>query len=306
MQVPIKPQSTLDAIAKIKESKKDDYIRPYLGMSGIGSPCDRENYADFRWLTKRKDPAWLSDAANCGYIAEDEMAKDLRLLPDATLITEGFSNENKDNSASQIEFSDHNGHFKGHADGVILGILEAPKAWHVWEHKDKCIRKKGGADKFNELMDLIEKYGEKEALEQWDYTYYVQAQLYMHYSGYKRHYLTVTRGVKRQYISVRTEYSKTTALRYIEKAHNVITANNPPDRRYKETYWYCKHFCNHFDWCHKEKPPEKTCRSCKHSVAIMDKEHSGLWGCKKLIQVMNPQMQKDMEMCRGQEWEGIG
>lgn len=309
MKIEVQPQTTLDKIAEIKEKKEEDYIRPYLGMSSVGGPCDRENWADFRWITKKNDPSWLQDAAECGHIAEDEMIKDLKLIPEITLITEGHSSDNKDNSANQISFEDINGHFKGHADGMILGILEAPKTWHVWEHKDKSIRKKGGKDMFNELEALKLKLDEKQVLKEWDMKFYVQGHMYMHYSGTKRHYMTVSRGVKRQYISIRTNYSKTIAVEYIEKANRVIKSNTPPPRRYNDTHYYCKYFCSHYEWCHNGKPAQKTCRSCEHAVPITNPEHGpkGSWGCKWGAQLMDAGMGKTMDICSGgKEYKVIG
>ena len=41
----------------------------------------------------------------------------------------------------QYNFEAFQGRFKGHADGIIQGIIQAPKTQHVWEHKDKDHKK---------------------------------------------------------------------------------------------------------------------------------------------------------------------
>ena len=294
----------LEKLDRIIEQKANSQPpRPYMGMSGIGADCDRQVWADFRHVTRKYRPAWLIDAANCGYVAEDEMIKRLRKNPDLTLITEGVDNGlGEDASNLQVEYSDHDGHFKGHPDGLLIGLEAAPKTWHVWEHKDKArnLENPRSKDKWSQLVKLIQEHGEKQALEKWDYNYYVQAQMYMHYSGLKRHWLTATHGVMRNFVGVRTEYNKAIAEKYIARAKRLIYQEFAPARPYKEGHWYCKFFCDHEDWCHHGVVAEKNCRTCQHSVPL----EQGRWGCKKL-QISIGQATTQNMSCNGDHYEEI-
>ncbi len=52
----------------------------------------------------------------------------LKSVPGIELHTQG-------QDGKQINFKLFGGHFAGSLDGVIRGIPEAPKTWHVWECK---------------------------------------------------------------------------------------------------------------------------------------------------------------------------
>ena len=197
---------TLKAVDKALEDCNVEYSYPkviisenkprkYLGMSQIGDPCWRKLYYSYRYAEKRIISVAGIKAIQDGFIQESVMATRLRLLPEIELITEKEDNK-------QIESNLLLGHFLGHLDGEIKGILEAPKTWHVWEHKS--VNEK----KYNELLKIREENGEKETLKKWDIIYYDQAQIYMHTQQKTRHFLTVSTPGSRAYASIRTDYNK--------------------------------------------------------------------------------------------------
>lgn len=258
---------TLDALnAALEKEGNATPQRPYLGMSGIGKECKRAVWYDFRWATNRSIRAMGLRAIQDGFVNEEITAKRLRRILGIILWTE-------DADGRPIGCKDLSGHFRGHLDGVIEGLLQAPKTPHVWENK--AVNEK----KFNKLKKLIQELGEKQALRQWDIVYFVQAQLYMHYQKLKRHYLTVNTPGGRDTVTCRTEYDPEVAHHYIHLARDIIVAEAPPVRLSDDpAHWQCK-FCDHHAVCHGEQLPQPTCRSCAHVTPMLD-EHGG-WHCRR-------------------------
>ena len=252
--------------AAIETDGNSDAARPYLGMSGIGKPCHRAIWYDFRWTTNRQIQASSLRAIQDGYVNEDITAARLRKIPGITLWTMGEDD-------GQIGCEDLSGHFRGHLDGVIEGLLQAPKTPHVWENKAVNTKK------FDLLKKLISEVGEKQALREWDTTYYAQAQLYMHYQGLKRHYLTVNTPGGRDTVGCRTDYDPASAQHYIDLARKIIASEGPPMRMSEDpAHWQCK-WCDHHAVCHTAAFPRPTCRSCAHVTAMQDEQ--GGWHCRK-------------------------
>ena len=231
---------TLEALREIlREQERNQTRRKYLGASSVGHTCERNVWYSYHCghLAKpMNDMGHL--AVNCGHRAEATMATLLRLIPDIELITEQENGE-------QLGFSDHGGEFKGHIDGIIRGLAQAPVTPHIWEHKD------ANAKKFAEFQKLKEKHGEKECLKHWNWIYHCQAQVYMHYFDLTRHYMTVSLSGVRDFDSCRTEYDKNIAQGLVDKAKRVIEAKAPPARiSNKPDFWTCK-FCNFNEVCHE-------------------------------------------------------
>lgn len=254
---------TMAAIDEAMESEQDTSTRPYLGMSGLGQSCAKKTWFDFRWATPKRMKASSIKAIQDGFAGEDVMAKRLRLVSGVSLLTAN------PNTGEQFGFVSEDGHVKGHMDGAIIGILEAPKTWHVWEHKQV------NETKFNKLQNLVSELGEKEALQKWDETYYGQAQCYMGFSGMHRHFLTVASPGGRAFISVRTEFKKEKFDFLMDKANRIVNAATPPDGISADpTYYECK-WCDHKELCHGSAAPVPTCRSCAHSTPVA----GGEWEC---------------------------
>lgn len=277
-------------LAKIDEAiireKTKEAPRNYLGMSEIGHECWRYLFYSFRGCAKRnidlsieKDPDVIAKEAlgirrtGGGHIQEDIMAERLRLLPYITLYTKDPNNEKE-----QIGFQLLLNHFSGHLDGMIKGIIEAPATWHVWENK-AC-----GDKKFTELENAIMKYGEKEALYNWNIVYYAQAQTYMLCSQTERHYLTVVDSGGIKWTSVRTEFNRKYAESLIEKAKTIIfdNWNIPPKMNQNREFFQCK-WCHFQGICHDGNLPDVNCRSCRYREPVQNGENKCLLH-KKIIE----------------------
>lgn len=263
-------QPTLEAVdehvARIGNLERS---RHYLGASAIGGECERALWYSFHWVDREVFGAETIKRFEDGHRGEDIMAARLRLVPDIQL------HAVDPRSGQQFEVVACNGHFRGHLDGAILGVYEAPKTWHVWEHKS-C-----GEKVQAELVKCITEHGEKGALKAWKPVYYAQAQVYMKLTGMHRHFLTVSTPGERSTISVRTDYCGADAKEYLDRAGRIIAATEPPARiSEKPEFYLCKHLCGFREVCHERKVPAVNCRTCAHSTPVMDGEH-GAWSCAR-------------------------
>lgn len=256
---------TLEAADRALEQKAaQEKPRAYLGMSQIGDSCSRKLWYSFRFAGREKfDAATLKRFAD-GFRTEDLIIKRLRMLDGITLIS-----HNPD--GSQIGYKDHDGHFSGHLDGEIIGILQAPKTKHVLEIK--CCSDK----KFNELKKAVAELGEKQALHKWNPVYHTQGQLYCHYHGCTRHYLVVATPGGRDWMGVRTEYDAAHAIQAIAKAKRIIQSQEPLDKLSNDpSYFECR-YCSFAGVCHGGDMPDRSCRTCLHSSPIAQ----GQWHCSR-------------------------
>lgn len=259
---------TLEAVDRaIEAAENTQPARPYLGMSSIGRACRRELWFSFRWCSPSSFDAKTLKRFQDGHLGEDLQAKRLRMVEGITLHTID------PRTGRQFGFSDIGGHFRGHMDGAILGLLQAPKTWHVWEHKQV------DDDKQAKLAKAKQELGEKAALQAWDEVYYAQGVLYMHYSGMDRHYLTCASAGGRHTISVRTEAAPQVARSLIEKARAIITAPEPLERLSERPDWYQCKWCQHHSICHDRRVPAVSCRTCAHATPALDGD--GRWVCER-------------------------
>lgn len=254
-------KSTLDDVdEKLVEEKKKEASRHYMGFSIIGDECWRKLFYTYRSAQARKFSASGVRAIEDGHTQEAVMAKRLRMLPYVELYT-----EDPEKPGQQIAFSLLLDHFRGHADGIIKGLLECPKTFCVWEHKSV------NETKFNKLIALKKEKGEKEALSAWDSIYYAQAMLYCHCAQLTRHYLTVTTPGGRDHVSCRTEYNRAVAEGIIAKAQSIIFDNwNIPARLSDKREFYLCKFCEHQGICHDGDFPLVHCKTCRYMEPIKD------------------------------------
>ena len=266
---------TLSKMSELMYLKSQETFRPrsYLGMSEVGEDCWRMIWYRFRNVLNEGNLALNSILAiEDGYKQEDIMAARLRLLPSVKLDTVDPEN------GEQFAFKFFGGHFAGHCDGKIIGILEAPKTQHIWENK--AVNSK----KFEVLKTLIadHKIGEKKALAAWDPSYYAQAIIYMYASKLTRHYLTVETPGGRDYTSCRTEADNKVAQSLMSKAEAIIKADSPLTRMSNNRTFYKCGWCKHKEICFDGKVPDVNCRTCCASEPNM-KSTDGIasWKCYK-------------------------
>lgn len=254
---------TLEAIddAIVAREAANDAPRGYLGMSAIGDDCARKLWFNFRWAHGSEWTADVLRRFEDGHRGEDLMADRLRMLGKLELHTE--------TNGEQFGFSAHGGHFRGHMDGALRGLIQAPVTWHVWEHKVSETAPK--------LEAIKASHGEKGALKEWSPRYYAQAQVYMHYSGMTRHYLTADTPGGRRSFAVRTDYDKDEAERLEARALRIIQAPEPPAGVSESpSWWQCKS-CSARHVCHRGEHFRVNCRTCIHATPEMDGD--ARWSC---------------------------
>ena len=264
VKIPNLKDPTLIAVDEALEKTQENLPRPYLGASGIGDTCERKLWAGFRWVRSRFIEAAGLRRINDGHRGELVVAEMLRMVEGVELSTEKAPGE-------QHSFADLGGHFRGNCDGLITGLIQSPKKLHVWECK--VVNEK----KFSKLDSLRASKGEENALKAWDEIYYAQAQIYMHYFGAERHYLTCASPGVRDITSVRTEYDKAEAERLIEKAKRVIFSPRPPTKISDNPAWHECKYCPYHAMCHEDELPKQTsCRTCMYSTPLPE----GGWRCE--------------------------
>lgn len=276
-EIDIPKYPTLAAVDRELEARQSKSTRTYLGMSQIGHPCARNLWYSFRWVAGRHISAKGLKAIQDGFAGEDVMASRLRMVPGVTLKT-------VDDQGQQFGFTSIHGHFKGHMDGAVIGLLEAPKTWHVWEHKQV------NPTKFKALSSAVDKNGEKSALKYWDEVYHAQAICYMALSGMERHFLTVSSPGGRDYMSVRTEADSQEAKRLLDRAEKVIYADEPLPRISNDPAWYQCKFCDFRNVCHGTQIPQPNCRTCAHVTVGRDNAE---WYCERHHKQLSTQDQRN-------------
>jgi hypothetical protein len=252
--------------------------RPYLGMSGLGRSCERQIWSDFRWAAPRVETAEGIRRIEDGFRGEDVQADRLRAVEGVILMTVDPE------TGRQWRFEDVAGHVAGHMDGAIVGLIQAPKTWHVWEHKQVAEAKQ------SKLEKLKAELGEKNALAQWDPVYFAQAQIYMHHAGLERHYMTVASPGGRRTVSVRTDYDAAFALRLVAKARRIVEAPRPPGRVSEKPEWFECRWCQHAGHCHGTDLPNRNCRTCLFATPVTD--GAGGWRCGKFDRALTEAEQR--------------
>jgi CRISPR/Cas system-associated exonuclease Cas4 (RecB family) len=243
---------TLEAVDRMIEAEQDTIPRCYLGVSSIGEPCSRKLWYRFRWAKDIRFGADTLKRFEDGHLQEEIQAD--RLEKVCLVYTK------HPETGQQFRATMFGGHFGGSCDGKILGLLEAPKTWHIWEHKS--VNEK----KLQELEKILDTTDEKKALELWDEVYYAQAVCYMAMFKMTRHFLTVSSPGGRRSISVRTNSNPKKAKALFKKAESIIFSEEPPAKL--ESY-KCN-WCEYKDICLKEgeeqETPKLNCRTCMYST----------------------------------------
>jgi len=236
--IPQQSDPTLYAMRLACEEKaKSEPSRGYLGASIIGDPCARKIWYMYNGFPREPFKAGTLWNFEDGHRTEDLIAKRLRMVKGIELWTH-------DDNGKQFGFSMFKGRFAGHCDGIIRGLIQAPKRLHLWECKACAVKK------FEEFKACKFKYGEKNALENWSITYFVQHQIYMHKFEIDRGYMTVALAGGRDIDSCRTEYRPEIAERYTDRAEAIIEAKSPPPRISEDAnFWLCR-FCDYQESCH--------------------------------------------------------
>lgn len=258
--------ATVQAIeAYWKQRGEAEPSRGYLGASSIGRECSRELWYSFRKCSKPEFDGRLYRLFDRGHKEEFRFVEELRGI--------GCEVHEFDADGNQFEVIDCDGHFKGHTDGAALGIIEAPKTWHLLEMKTAS----------NKLFNKVKDKGvEAEKPE-----HFAQMQVYMKGTGLTRALYMVVNKDNDELYTERLRYDAKKAQAIIDKAQSIINATTPPERGGKLKkegdpafpYSPCT-FCDAKALCHglgdvAVPVAEVHCRNCCHSTPVAD----GKWSC---------------------------
>jgi hypothetical protein len=253
--LPAPPTPTLSAIYAAYEARQDAGFREHLGASLIGKPCARALWYDFRWTTAARHSGRILRLFETGHLEEARLVRDLRATG-ATVL------EVAPETGRQFRVEAHGGHFGGSLDAVALGLLEAPKTWHVVEFKTHS------AKNFTELV------AKGVALAKPQHA--AQMQVYMHLTGITRAlYVAVCKDTDALHIE-RVPADPESGERLLDKARRIIFAQHPPVRISEDPAWFECRMCPHHGLCHGEDAAAVTCRSCLHSTPV-----EGGWHCAR-------------------------
>lgn len=285
MKLPIaETDPTLDAMDAAQEAAQTgEKRRPYLGMSSLGNECSRQLWYGFRWAQTISFSAQTLRFFEDGHRTEDLIANRIKAVDGIELITED------ETTGRQIGWRDFGGHLRGHADGILTGLLQAPKTRHLWENKavnDKKFKK----------LEKLKEINEKAALSIWDFVYYAQQVLYMSYEGLTRSWMTVTTPGGRYQIGIRTEEDPAEAIKLKAKAERIIFSDQAPDPfstvdKAPPCLW-----CDYKELCRGQKAADRNCRTCAHVTP----EKDGTWSCRRLELPVGYNVQKTG--CRHQRY----
>jgi hypothetical protein len=263
-----KPSSpTVDAIYAAYEAAADDGYRDHLGASLIGATCERAIWYSFRWVTRARHPGRLLRLFETGHLAEARFVGDLRRIGVTVLDVDPATGR-------QWTLRDASGHFGGSMDAVALGLLEAPKTWHVCEFKTHS------AKSFAALK--------AEGVAAAKPLHWAQMQAYMQLAGLERaFYLAVCKDTDELY-QERIHHDAEAGLRILAKAARIIAAARPPARISDDPAWWECRLCDHHAVCHAGAVPGRHCRSCLHATPVAH----GAWQCARHQQVLTRHEQR--------------
>ena len=131
--LPPPPAATVAAIYAAYEATRGDGFRDHLGASLIGKPCERALWYDFRWITPATFPGRILRLFETGQLEEARLVRNLRATGATVLDVDP-------ETGRQFRVEAVGGHFGGSLDAVAIGLIEAPKTWHVVEFKTHSAR----------------------------------------------------------------------------------------------------------------------------------------------------------------------
>jgi hypothetical protein len=234
--------------------------RPHLGCSVLGNECHRAVWFSYRKVQpQNKFPPRMLRLFNRGHREERSIEK--------LLLAAGFELVRADdkNHYVQHKVKALGGHFAGSMDFVVRGLPGDESGYYMLEAKTH------NKKRFDELI--------KNGVSSQNHKHVVQSQLYMHLSGLKQTvYFAVCKDDDRIHMEL-IYYNEMLAKMLVEKADNIIKANDGVPGISQRAGWYACKFCDFTDFCFKRAIPARSCRTCVHSSPVMTGK-DGEWSCR--------------------------
>ncbi|MBX6324328.1 MAG: PD-(D/E)XK nuclease family protein, partial [Rhodospirillaceae bacterium] len=258
---------TVEAIYAAYEADAGAALRDHLGASLIGKACERALWYDFHWATLPALPGRILRLFETGQLEEARLVRNLRRTGATVLDLDPATGR-------QWRVEALGGHFAGSLDAVALGLLEAPRTWHVVEFKTHSARSFAG----------LKRDGVRAAKPR----HWAQMQVYMHLTGLTRAlYVAVCKDTDEIHTE-RVRADPAEGERLLAKAKRVIEAPRPPARIADDPDWWECRLCEHRALCHDGAAAHVSCRTCLHATPVAD----GTWHCARWGTVLSPRDQR--------------
>ena len=238
-----------------------NWMREHLGYSSIGSECFLNIWLSWRWATDPKFSGRLLRLFNRGHREEEEFIADLERIGFKWL-------------SNQDTYKGYKGHAGGSSDGRGINL---PELMGI----EILVEMKTAAEKaYKEIV----KKGCREAKPE----HYAQIQCYLFHAGLTHClYIVVNKNTDHLYTEI-IAYDDEAARYYLARAEQLINAEVPPAKLSESPSWYKCKMCTHYELCHGNALPVKTCRSCVHSTPV----DGGKWVCEFKGKVLPVEDQK--------------
>lgn len=307
--------STVKRIYEAWEKKKehddqpwsDNGWREHLGGSLIGRECSRQIWLSWRWALPVSFPGRILRLFDTGHREEPRLVADLRATG-ATVF------DHNPVTGGQFRVSAHGGHLGGSLDSLLLGIVEAPKSWHVGEFKtcnEKTYKQlthddpsKAGVrnakpEHFGQMQTYVGLWNEKvddirKRLEGGVELVGLEELVCLKIGKIKRMlYLARCKNDDRIY-SERVHFDRAIFEELKSKARRILETDEAPDRISEDpSFWKCK-WCDFQAVCQPNAPsakiPSKNCRTCAFSSPVLEGK-GARWRCSRLDIPLSPESQ---------------
>ncbi|MCA8950098.1 MAG: oxidoreductase [Planctomycetes bacterium] len=270
---------TQHRLHELYAERAEDWRRDHLGASVVGHECLRYLWLTFRWAM----PGNLEGDGRMQRLLERGKREEAWIVADLKAI--GIEVWNVDEETGE-QFRISWGHVGGGVDGVVKGLLEAPKTPHVLEVKTS------NAKRFA--------YLKSKGVERANKRHWIQMQVYMLGLGLERAFYVVVCKDNDELYTERVYLDRDAAQAAVDRAQDVVAMDAPPPAKAPAfppcmltskdgTQWPC----DYFELCHGARLPEKNCRTCVSSTPRPD----GTWHCEHQDEELTPDDQRDHFDC---------
>lgn len=204
----------------VAKNAAEQPVRDYLGMSEIGHSCPRK-----LWLSLNHKPESLPLEGRVARLFQ--FGRDREMIIISNLQAAGYKVDSQ-----QLAFSDFEGRFQGHCDGIIHKVTKNP---HILEIKT------ANEASFKAFVG--------KGVKDWKPTYWAQMQCYMGYSGLTRALIIVENKNTQELAGERIYFDESAYLYYRERARRIIKAKEAPPLKFKASDFECR-FCDFRINCH--------------------------------------------------------
>jgi hypothetical protein len=232
-----------ELIDKVHEDRQEP-LRPHLGASLLGHPCDRWLWLSFRWAVKEKFPGRILRLFRRGQLEEQTLVSDLRAI--------GIDIQRTGKAQSRVEFGSH---IAGSVDGIAeCGVPFGDGKRYVVEFKTHSLKS----------YKKLEEDGVKLAHPM----HYAQMQVYMLGTKIDRAlYVGICKDDDRIWTE-QINFDSEFANKLVERGKRIALSDRMPEPISTDPSWYQCKWCPANEFCHKTNTTkEVNCRTCAHSTA---------------------------------------